>query len=91
MSIQQTVVVTVAEATITDDYRVAVKIEPGSTLSPDEAAKLADEIYEAATEAATKWRADQPRVSHGFDVDMPKILDRVEEYDSDVRSGESEG
>jgi hypothetical protein len=70
MSIQQKVMVTVAEAFVTDDYQVELRVAPGATLTPDEAAQFADEVYAATEEAVRKFHEDQPRAPHGFDREL---------------------
>jgi hypothetical protein len=72
MSIQQNVLVTVAEAFVTDDYMVGLRVAPDAVLSLDEAAQFADEIYAAATEATEKAEADKVRVG-GFDLNTVAV------------------
>jgi predicted metal-binding transcription factor (methanogenesis marker protein 9) len=77
MSITANVTMTIAEAEITDEYRVQLRTAKKRTdLSPDEAMQLADELAELAMEASTKLREDvrargMATISHGFDQDGP--------------------
>lgn len=69
MSIEAQIIVTVAAVEVTDQYRVALRTHDLLTdLHPDDAVRLADELYAAAGEAMGKQRLDGPREAHAFDV-----------------------
>lgn len=68
MSIEASIVVTIAEVEVTDDYRVQVRMHKRRTdFSPDEAVQFADEIMRAVLEVQEADEQDFPR-AHGFDV-----------------------
>ena len=67
MSIEAEIRVTIAEVEVTDGYEVQLRtLRRRTVLTPDEAAKLADELYEVAGEAARLGRVDRLAV---FGVD----------------------
>lgn len=69
MSIEANLVVTIAAVEVTDQYRVALTTHDLLTdLHPDDAVRLADELYAAAGEAMGKRLLDGPREAHAFDV-----------------------
>lgn len=79
MSIEASIVVTLAEVEVNDEYQVELKTRKKLTsLTPDEAVQLAAELMGAAKDADGALRDDLARslrTTHGFDVDMPKAAD----------------
>jgi|GEM_PF-2863086 len=76
MSIDTEVTVTLARVEVADDYSVALTVHDLAShadalvgLSWSQAEQLADELREAAAEAAEALRSDRPViVAHGFDL-----------------------
>lgn len=78
MSIQAEVLVTIAEVEVDDDYMVTLRVHRKRTAyTPDEAMQLANELQDAAVEAATKLRHDlaAEEVPFRFDVADPIQFD----------------
>lgn len=72
MSIEASIVVTLAEVDVNDEYQVELKTRKKLTsLTPDEAVQLAAELVDAAKDADSALHVDLARSlvrAHGFDV-----------------------
>lgn len=72
MSIEASIVVTLAEVEVSDEYQVELKTRRKLTqLTPDEAVQLAAELMDAAKDADGALRDDLARslrTTHGFDA-----------------------
>lgn len=80
MSIETTITITLASVEVNNEYQVELStpgaVGPVTALTPDEAVRLADELYEAASEADAALQEDlaQRRIRSipaGFDIDGP--------------------
>lgn len=73
MSIEASIVVTLAEVEVNDEYQVELKTRKKLTsLTPNEAVQLAAELMDAAKDADGALRDDLARSlrrTHGFDID----------------------
>ncbi|MBW9093132.1 hypothetical protein JNB62_05505 [Microbacterium jejuense] len=72
MSIEASIVVTLAEVEVDDEYQVVLRTRKKLTqLTPDEAVRLAAELVDAAKESESSLHVDLARSivrAHGFDV-----------------------
>lgn len=82
MSVEASIVVTLAEVDVADDYRIELRQhEPNVTYTWTEAEQLANELTGAVAKAREMLAEDFPvpnleRTTHGFDVD--RVVDAAE-------------
>lgn len=86
MSIETQVTLTLASVELGNDYDVELTvmdplttIEVTTSLTPDQAAQLADELRDRAAAAREARAVDdvaraEARLTHAFDVDVPKAV-----------------
>lgn len=84
MSIEASVVETIAEVEVDDDYQIALHVpRKRARLDWDQAEQLANELIEAVESAKVAMSEDFPRthpagIPHGFDVDAPYAPESVQ-------------
>ncbi|MDQ1174196.1 hypothetical protein QE430_002503 [Microbacterium testaceum] len=86
MSIETQVTLTLASVEVGNDYDVELTvtdplttIEVTTSLTPDQAAQLADELRDRAAAARESRAVDdvaraEARMTHAFDIDAPKAV-----------------